>query len=112
MGNTNSGTFIGPPRLERETRIRESPVRVPTRTTTVPGSVRIRTGYEAELSIYDPGIPSLQKKPGDGITWLKGRETRGWTDYHWPRFGDAMNAWDIGSDNIVYLQGNIGFVYI
>jgi hypothetical protein len=40
-GYTNSGTFIGPPRLERETRIRESPVRVPTGTTTVPGSVRI-----------------------------------------------------------------------
>jgi hypothetical protein len=35
-GFTNPGTFIGPPRLERETRIRESPVRVPTGTTTGP----------------------------------------------------------------------------
>ncbi len=88
MGYTNSGTFIGPPRLERETRIRESPVRVPTGTTTVPGSVRITDWlYEAELSTYDPGIPSLQEKPGDGIAWLKGRETRGWTDYQWPLLG-------------------------
>ena len=94
-GYTNSGTFIGPPRLERETRIRESPVRVPTGTTTVSGSVRIRTGYEAELSNYDPGIPSLRKKLGNGIAWLKGRETRGWMDYQWPLFGNAMNAWDV-----------------
>jgi hypothetical protein len=86
--------------LERETRIRESPVRVPTGTTTVPGSVRIWTGYEAELSTYDPGIPSLQQKPGDGIAWLKGRETRGWTDYQWPLFEDAMNAWDIKLGNV------------
>jgi hypothetical protein len=35
-GFTDPGTFIGPPRLERETRIRESPVRVPTGTTTGP----------------------------------------------------------------------------
>jgi hypothetical protein len=94
-GYTNSGTFIGPPRLERETRIRESPVRVPTGTTTVSGSVRIRTGYEAELSTYDPGIPSLERKPGSGIIWLKGGETRGWMDYYWPLFGNAMSAWDV-----------------
>jgi hypothetical protein len=36
MRYTNLGTFIGPPGLERETRIRESPVPVPTGTTTGP----------------------------------------------------------------------------
>jgi hypothetical protein len=36
VGFTNPGTFIGPPQLERETWIRESPVRVPTGTTTGP----------------------------------------------------------------------------
>ncbi len=91
-GITTSGTFIGPPRLERETRIRESPVRVPTGTTAVPGSVRIRTDYEAELSTYDPGIPILLMKPGNGIAWLEGGETREWVDCHWPLFGNTLNA--------------------
>jgi hypothetical protein len=36
VGFTDPGTFIGPPWLERETRIRESPVRVPTVTTAGP----------------------------------------------------------------------------
>ncbi len=36
VGFTDAGTFIGPPRLERETRIRDSPVQVPTGTTTGP----------------------------------------------------------------------------
>jgi hypothetical protein len=66
----------------------------------VPGSDRIGTGYEAELSTYDPGIPSLQRKPGDGIVWLKGRETRGWVDYQLSLFGNAMNVWDIKLGNV------------
>jgi hypothetical protein len=89
-GYTDSGTFIGPPRLERETRIRESPVRAPTGTTTVSGSVRIRTGYEAELSTYDPGIPSLER-----LCW----ESKAITDVRsWVRGSGQYLSW------IVYLQ--------
>ncbi len=36
IGSNTPETFIGPPWLERETRIRESPVRVPTGTTAGP----------------------------------------------------------------------------
>ena len=36
-----------------------------------------------------------ERKPGSGIIWLKGGETRGWMDYYWPLFGNAMSAWDV-----------------
>jgi hypothetical protein len=65
-----------------------------------PGVLGYRTDYEAVLSTYDLGIPILLEKPGNGIAWLKGRETRGWLDCHWPLFGNTLNAWDVKLGNV------------
>ncbi len=80
MGFTEPGTFTGPPRLERETQIRESPVQVPTGTTTGPRECLGKTiGCGVELSIDDPVIPNFQRKPGKGVIQLKEEQGDEWT---------------------------------
>ncbi len=77
MGFTDPGTFIGPPGLERETHIRESPIRVPTGTTTGP---REWLGWRLTVGLsFLMTIPSSRayRKQGDRVSQLREGKTRG-----------------------------------
>jgi hypothetical protein len=74
VGFTDLGTFIGPPWLERETRIRESTVPSPHWDNHwSPRVIRIETNCGAEISTDDLVIPNFHRRQGDRVIQLKGK---------------------------------------